>query len=82
VIITPASATSAKLPELPAARRAFLSGAAPALYISHFGSNKVQNYREFLKEPVRPTIEGTSYHMLARDLPQQASTQVTSYIAP
>lgn len=82
VVVTPGNVTSVKLPEVPT-RGDFISAAPkPALYISHFASSKIENYRQFLKEPVKPTIDGESYHLLGRALPAQTSTQAATYDAP
>jgi hypothetical protein len=83
VIVAPATLNTLKLPDVPVAHRSFLTGAAvPTLAITHFASSKVQNYREFLKEPVKPTIEDTSNYLLARDLPAQSTTLATTFVAP
>ncbi|HEX6246071.1 MAG TPA: hypothetical protein VFZ61_34340 [Polyangiales bacterium] len=81
LIVVPGNSATVTFPELPENRRAFLNAAAaPNLYISHFGSSKQQSYRDFLKEPVRPTLEN-AYHSLGRALTADTSLQAVSYSA-
>jgi hypothetical protein len=79
LVIAPTGVTTVTLPEVPASQRAFQVGAAH-LYLSHFGSSKQQGYRDFLKEPLRPTLSN-SYHPLARELTPDTSLQAISIAA-
>jgi hypothetical protein len=82
VIVTPGNVSSVKLPEVPTRGDFITAAPKPSLYISHFASSKIQNYRQFLKEPVKPTIDGESYHLLGRALPAQTSTQAATFDVP